>query len=213
MMLWSMGQHYNLWKQKSGGHLFKVIYPYLIVHAFPSVVIVSDSQNSVCWKEQKAAAGEAVACSLLSTSSAGELWELSVGGPLLFPPPLIGAVSTYLSCKKHFLELMQCHEKDRLLTVQWLNISYSPKRTQTNQTLSLHFWPVFLGSLLMCIYLYLILLMSSLQKSPPESWTEARKDKRQYTDSNFLYAAELLGITLFDFKTLWIPGVIFLAMS
>lgn len=151
MMLWSMGQHYSLWKQKSGGHFFKVIYPYLIVHAFPSIVIVSDSQNSVCWKEQKAATGEAVACSLLSTSSAGELWELSVGGPLLFSRPLIRAVSTYLSCKKHFLELMQCHEKDRLLTVQWLNISYSPKRTQTNQTLSLCFWPVFLGSLLTCI--------------------------------------------------------------
>lgn len=31
--------------------------------------------------------------------------------------------------------------------------------------------------------------------------------------SNFLYAAELLGITLSDFKTLCIPGVIFPAMS
>jgi len=69
-MLWNMEKHHYLWKQKSGCHLFKVIHPHLIVHASPSVVIVLDSQNSVCWKEQRAATGEAVACSLLSTSSA-----------------------------------------------------------------------------------------------------------------------------------------------
>lgn len=51
---------------------------------------------------------------------------------MLLPPPLIGADGTYLSCKKHFLELMQCHEKDRLLSVQWLNISYLPKNPKSN---------------------------------------------------------------------------------
>lgn len=51
--------------------------------------------------------------------------------------------------------------------------------------------------------------MSSLGKFPLKA--EAPEDRKPYTDSNFLRAAELLGITLSDIKSLWAPGVAFLA--